>query len=358
MSRVEIKGIHKVKTKGKNGIVREYHRLGRGRDSITFWKSTDGFAEGSEQYFKAYIRAISGKSPAKSKFRSVIIEYLQSPHFSKLAPRTQKDIKRTIFHEKGIDASFGELPKDAFDDPRIHRKAILWRENKWGNSRQADIAMSHLKGIVTWGRKNGLLLQNHLKDISKVYSNDRSEIFWTEAEIESFCQPSVPEHVQRILLLITETGLAPSDAVRLTRKHIFKTSAGQRIEIRRSKTGILASMPVTSKLEKLLREIPEKQDHILTKENGQKWPNPDSLGRAISKWRDRIGIRHELHLYDARGTAATRFLNAGLNVQELALAMGWTIESATRMISKYARIDPQITDQILRKLNKSSRSEE
>lgn len=45
---VEIKGIYKVKIKGKNGIVCEYYRFGCGCDFIIFWKLIDGFVEGSE----------------------------------------------------------------------------------------------------------------------------------------------------------------------------------------------------------------------------------------------------------------------------------------------------------------------
>ena len=349
MSGNTFKGIHKVKTKSKNGVTREYHRLGRGKNSTTFWKSSDGTEEGSEEYFSAFYRALDSMSYSKGKFREVIIAYLESPRFNNLAERTRKGIKRTIFLPNGIDTEFGELKTEAFEHHSIRARATIWRDQGWGASRQADLSMSHLKALITWAVRNGYLRTNQLEPIGKVYSNDRSGIYWTDEEIDLFCSDPVPKHIQNILILISYTGLAPSDAARLTRRNIEATRSGYRISLRRSKTGVLACPPVVPQVEQLLDELPLEQDYVLTNSNGKPWANPNNLGRAVAKWRDHVGIRKELHLYDARGTAAKRFLNASFNLQEIALVMGWRIQTAARNIDAYARPDVRKTDYMLKR---------
>ncbi|MEE4345176.1 MAG: site-specific integrase, partial [Paracoccaceae bacterium] len=61
----------------------------------------------------------------------------------------------------------------------------------------------------------------------------------------------------------------------------------------------------------------------------------------------------DLRLYDARGTAATRLLNAGLSLAEIANHMGWSVRFAASVIEHYARVAADETDLVLLKLSKS-----
>jgi plasmid maintenance system antidote protein VapI len=54
-------------------------------------------------------------------------------------------------------------------------------------------------------------------------------------------------------------------------------------------------------------------------------------------------------------TAATRQLNHGLTLKEIAQHMGWSLRTAANMIEKYARVTPDETDAILHKLSVSQR---
>ncbi len=49
-------------------------------------------------------------------------------------------------------------------------------------------------------------------------------------------------------------------------------------------------------------------------------------------------------------TAATRLLNAGLSLSEIANHMGWSIRHAANVIEHYARVSPGETDAVLVKL--------
>ena len=351
MTMIKLSGIHKVRFKLASGKMAEYHRLGRGKGAVTFWKSTDGTPEGGVDYTAAYHEAVGAGKAHVEKFRAILKDFLESPEFKKKAPRTQRDYRDSIDHQNGIDTTFGDFPAPAFNDPRIRKKVINWRNKRWGVTRQADMKVGHLSSIVTWAINNGRLLSHHLQRIPKVYKSDRSDIIWTDEEIKKFCSPAVPRYAQRVLITVAETGLAPVDAVRLRRsEHVLETPEGRRIQIKRGKTKVVASMPVTDMMAEILDEMPDDQDLVLVTERGAPWGHENQLGSLVSKWRNEMGIRKELHLYDARGTAATRLLNAGLEINEIALGMGWSVETAARMIKTYAKVNPEITDSMLRKI--------
>lgn len=86
---------------------------------------------------------------------------------------------------------------------------------------------------------------------------------------------------------------------------------------------------------------------------GCPFSNPDKLGQLVSEWRDRLRIRRELRLYDARGTAVTRLVRAGCNLGELASHMGWSLQHAAAVLERYAALDPEVKDGILEKVRRA-----
>jgi hypothetical protein len=58
-------------------------------------------------------------------------------------------------------------------------------------------------------------------------------------------------------------------------------------------------------------------------------------------------------LQDARGTAATALLNAGLSLSQLASFFGWSPRFAASVIEHYARVSPEQSDAILVTLAKA-----
>lgn len=61
-----------------------------------------------------------------------------------------------------------------------------------------------------------------------------------------------------------------------------------------------------------------------------------SLGGTFSTVKNAAGLR-DLHFHDLRGTAATRFYTAGLNLRVIAEIMGWDEEHVAEIIKRYAR---------------------
>lgn len=334
-----------MKLKGNRVVY--YHYAWRG--GPRFWSSITEIKENSAQYIAAFAEAGKQAQDGSGKFRDIIQMYMASINFTHLSPRSQKDIRYSLFRENGIDDKFGSAPIGAFNRPKIRQAALRWRDTYKG--RQADMVFAHLKQIVSWALDRGYLLEHHLRGGGKVYTKSRNDIIWTEEEINKFVTNS-PAYVGRILIAETETGLRPGDLFDLSRFHIQKTPMGRRIYMRTSKRGRIVSIPITPRMAEIIDSLPAAQERILVNASGQPFAHQNSLGQTVHKWRDKVKLRKDLRLYDGRGTAATRLLNSGATLNEIALAMGWSIRDAALMIETYATLNPDNSDAILVKLNK------
>lgn len=351
MTRVRLTGINRVRKAHADGTVIEMHYAWRGKGAPCFWRSDSGVKIGSAEYISALADAAPKAQAAKGKFREIILGWLGSQEFARLAPRTQSDMRTSINHPKnGIDQKFGDAPARAFDDPRIRRQVLDWRDTIGG--KVGDDRVRHLQRIVGWALDRGALLHHRLTQIKSVYQSTRAEVFWTPDEIAKF-EAGAPPHIARILIAATETGLRPGDLVGLSREHIHPTIGGRRIVIWTSKGRAkrrVASIPVTPRMADLIDSLPAAQSSIITNLRGAQYQDENYLGDAVSTWRDKLGLRRDLRLYDARGTAATRLFQAGADLREIATHMGWSIKHASEVIERYVALSPDMTDDLGAKL--------
>ena len=356
MALAQVKGIHRVKKRLASGEIVEHHYAWRGGPK--FWTSASSVPKEGPGYWIAYNDALTTARPSHGLFREILTAYLGSPEFRKLAPRTQADIRGSIERpaigrdgkprrDMGIDAQFGDAPIAAFNDRKIRTLAYRWRDAF--TPRTADKVVAHLSAIVSWAFERNILNHHHILGMNKVYAANRADITWTEDEIDAVLE-TAPEWVRRILIAATETGLRPGDLRQLTRGHVQKTPKGRRIVLRTGKRKRMVSIPVTPRMGQLIDETPRGQMLLLVNSEGKQFSHPDHLGRAVSTYRDKAGVRKELHLYDARGTAATRLYAVGATLQEIGLAMGWAPAHAAKMIETYVHMNPSISDDLLFKL--------
>lgn len=91
---------------------------------------------------------------------------------------------------------------------------------------------------------------------------------------------------------------------------------------------------------------------ILTNASGNQLTE-HRASEGLRQWRDKAGLSGNLRLQDCRGTAATRLLNAGLSLSQIASHMGWSLRHAANVIEHYARVSPDETDAVLEKLAKA-----
>lgn len=351
MTRIKLTGINRVRKKHADGRVVEMHYAWRGKGAPCFWRSDSDVKLGSPAYLAAMAASAPKGQVAKGKFREVLLAWLDSQDFAQLAPRTQSDMRKSINHPtNGIDAKFGNAPSAAFDDPRIRKQALDWRDGIGG--KVGDDRIRHLQRIVSFALDRGLLMHHRLQRIRAIYQSNRADVLWAPEEIEAF-EKGAPEHVARILVAASETGLRPGDLLVLSRQHIHPTPSGQRIVLwtrkGRAKRRV-ASIPVTPRMTALIAALPANQDRIIVTKGGTPYTHENYLGDAVSEWRDKLELRKALRLYDARGTAATRLLEAGCELGEIATHMGWSIKHAAEVIERYVALSPEMTDQVSARL--------
>lgn len=351
---IKIKGINRIKRTLADGTVREYHYASRGKGAVPFWNDGMAFGVGSPEYLAAMSAARPVAEMARGLFREIILEFLAAQDFTGLAPRTQSDMKISFYHAtNGIDAKFGAGPRAVFDDPRIRGIALKWRDSIGG--KVGDDRIRHLQRLVGWAVDRTYLRHNHLQKIRSIYSANRADVFWTADEIAKF-EAGAPPHIARILIAATETGLRPGDLADLGPSHVHPTPRGQRIVIWTAKRKRLASFPVTPRMAQLIAETPKGQSHFIVNKAGQPYQHENYLGDAVSQWRDKLKIRSELRLYDARGTAATRLLIADASLKEIATAMGWSLKRASEIIERYTALSPEMSDGVAEKLARAGKT--
>lgn len=277
----------------------------------------------------------------------MVDEFLTSTAMPK-AERSRQDLRKWALR---FAEEFRNDPAVIFEERGSRGEINKWRTNWKHSPKQHDAAGTHAVRVLNWAVEEGKLAEHHCHRLHRLYSVDRSEIVWTPADRESL-DATAPEWVRRILCAACETGLRPGDLIKLTIGHIEATPQGRRLRIRTNKRQRLAHIPVTPDLARIIDTTPKGQVLILTNASG----NPLTEHRAsegVRQWRDKAGLSTDLRLYDARGTAATRLLNEGLTLAEIANWMGWSVRYAANVIEHYARVSPDESDAVLVKLAKA-----
>lgn len=103
----------------------------------------------------------------------------------------------------------------------------------------------------------------------------------------------------------------------------------------------------------LIDSTPVGQSRLVVNRMEQPYQHENYLGDAVSDWRDQLKLRRQLRLYDARGTAATRLLEAGADLKEIATHMGWSLNHASEVIERYVPLSPAMSDSLAAKLRKA-----
>ncbi|MCB1406827.1 MAG: tyrosine-type recombinase/integrase [Rhodobacteraceae bacterium] len=338
--------VHRVRARLADGSVCYYFSL-RGRKGTGFWKDTRPFPKEAD-FFAAYTAAMSAAQPKVSRDRTeaLIDAYLVSAEFLSLKPRTQADYRTWAAR---FAAEFKSDPVAMFEEPASRAEVNEWRM-QWAHSpKQYDYAGTVVTRILNWARESGKITEHHCS-FKKVYRSDRSDVVWTPAHVEAVTTKA-PAWVSRILITACETGMRPGDLIRLSRAHIEATPGGRRIRIKTNKRGKSAFVPVSQAMAQVIDATPTDRLLILTNASGAALTG-HRASEGVRQWRDKAGLTpdnlgYDLRLYDARGTAATRLLRAGLSLAQIAGCMGWSLRTAAAMIERYAQVSGGETDNIL-----------
>ncbi|MBS0573135.1 MAG: tyrosine-type recombinase/integrase [Proteobacteria bacterium] len=269
------------------------------------------------------------------------------------ADRTRRDYR--LWALRFAD-EFKDDPAAMFEERESRAEVNDWRA-RWKHSpKQYDYAGTVVTRILNWARDDaGKIRDHHCERFRKVYQADRADIVWTPADREAI-DALAPLWVRRILTAACETGLRPGDLIRLSRSHIEATPKGRRIKVRTNKRKRTATIPVTPAMATLIDSTPKDRMLILVNASGRALTE-HRASEGLRQWRDKAELSGDLRLQDARGTAATRLLNADLSLAEIASHMGWSVRHAAAVIEHYARVSPDESDAVLTKLARAKGAE-
>lgn len=315
------KGLHKVKRPGGG----HYYYAWRGGPPVAG-------KYGSPEFVASFAEAhAEHKAPDKSRFGGIVSAYKASDQYKALAVSTRK--LWGIWLDR-IAFKFGDTKIAAFDRPKQIKPIIKeWRDN-WGKTpRTADYGMQVLSRVMSFAVEDGLIARNPCEGIKGLYSSNRSEIIWTDADMKQVKAVSARE-VGWAVDLAAHTGLRLSDLIRLSWSHVGENE----IVMPTGKSGGTkeAVIPLYADLRAVLAHIPKKSPIVLT---SARWKRPwtkDGLGSSFNKAKIAAEMQdRNLHFHDLRGTAATKFYLAGLTIREIAEIMAWEEEQVERIIRRY-----------------------
>lgn len=338
---VRLKGVHRVRKTLASGETAVYHYAWRGGPRIDAEPGTPDFV-------RVYTEAHAArKRPPTGTMFALISGFRSSAEFTSSAPSTQKEYGRYL---KLIENAFGDMPIEALSDPAVRGVFKGWRDGMASTPRKADYAWTTLARVLSVAKDRGRIPVNPCERGGRLYTADRTERLWGEAELARILSVA-PERMELALLLALWTGQRQGDLLRLA----WSAYDGTRIRLRQSKGGravvVRAGGPLRLALERAERIGPL----ILTNTYGRPWTS-DGFRTSWAKLCRKAGIVG-LTFHDLRGSAVTRLAIEGATPQEIASVTGHSISDVCDLLDRHYLGDRALlAENAIRKLETGTKS--
>lgn len=324
---VKLMGLHRVKGKLAGGREVTYFYAWRGGPRIDVDPAKKrAFAA---EFFR--LTRARDEAAAKGTISELIRSYLKSPAFTGLRPSTQESYQAAI---DAIEGEYFDLPLASIGEPGARRLFIEWRDGYSETPRKADMLLTVMARLFSYGLDLEMIARNPLEKVGKLSDGSRRDSVWTDAQVTAFRAKASPK-----LLLAMElarwTGQRQGDLLRLT----WTAYDGTHINLRQSKTGRQVRIKVYSELKTLLDATKHEAVTILT-------PSRKTGGRVTSWTGD--GFRASwarvcadakiegVTFHDLRGTFVTlAYRHYGASIREIAEVTGHTERDAEAIIRKH-----------------------
>ncbi len=308
----------------RHGKTRCYHRLTGHKIDL------DRAPLGSAAFFAecdkivALAKAMETKEPKAGTLGALIATYFATEHFKDtLADRTRKDYRKVADYL----APIGDTPASSLNTPliaAIHDKAAI--KLGW---RQANMLRTFLGEVFKFCIPKGLVRENFATGVipkPRPKGRARANRPWSVQELDTVLDLA-PAHIRAALALMANTGLDPSDALKLRRDKIENGV----IWAQRGKTGQDVPLPINGRLQAALDDAPSHAAiTVLATIKGTPWTY-DGFSTVWHRWRSKqveAGlIPADLTLKGLRHTVATILREAGYTPRQIADYLGQKTES-------------------------------
>ncbi|RYH02745.1 hypothetical protein EU805_09060 [Salipiger sp. IMCC34102] len=332
MTRIKVRGFKIFED--RHGKPRCYHR------STGHKIDLDKAPLGSAVFFAecARIQAIAearkNQEPKPGTLGGLILVYFGTEHFKNRAAATQRDYRKCADFLHPIR----DTPVSAINTPLIagiHDKAaqkIGWRRANMVRTFLGQVFRFAIpKGLIDRDYSAGVIPKPRPKD--RPYANRP----WTPEERAAVLERTAP-HVRVTVALIMNTGLDPSDALKLMRSQID----GSTIWGVRGKTGEEIAIPIGPTLQRALDAAPRHDAvTILANSKGKPWTY-DGFSTVWHRFKKKLEaegvVQPGLTLKGLRHTVATTLREAGLEERQIADLLGQKTPAMARHYSRSANL--------------------
>lgn len=347
-------GVHRVRKQLAGGRVAEYWYAWRGGPRILAASADNerALAQAVARQTTAAALAFEThqtKSADTVSFYGLVTRYLASLDTgSNLSDRTKADRRK---HLDKAREDLGKMEVRAFESRQARGFLIKWRDSFAATPKTADERLGAVSAVLSWAADRGELAANPVKEFPRIYKVNRAELIWQPQHLAVLLRKAAPEfeHAVRLAAL---TGMREADLIRVPWSAVGdKAIVWQTGKSRGRKTIVI---PITPPLAQLLAEIP-RRDCVTILSSSRKRPwTMAGLAAALRRARldaqehaaQRAGIPFDpenppetiidgLRFHDLRGTAATNFILAGLQLDEVALILGWKLERVREIAARY-----------------------
>lgn len=259
--------------------------------------------------------------------------YKASPAYLGRKDATKKDYRLWLDR---IAERFGTTPVEAFEDWRMRKDVVEWRDGWAHQPRTADKAIVMITTLLNWAVENGRLRQHNCHKIELLYVADKSKDIWEARHwraVES--EKDFPPHLMQALRLALHTGLRLGDLVELQWSQVFDKSI---VVERTNKRNTRATIPMHPPLKALLDEIGRKNGAVLLNSRGTQW-TANGIGTV---WQRKKPAGFDRTIHDLRGTFATSLAAKGLTDQEIADIVGWKSREIAEIRRRYVNTEQTI----------------
>jgi integrase len=310
--RVHLKGIHSVRMRLADGKVTTYHYAWRGGPRLSGEPGCPEFLRSFQEAHEARNR------PAQGCLFALIAEFRASAEYLGLSASTRRAYTTYL---REIEIEFGDMPKARGEFKR-------WRDSMASTPRKADYAWTTLARVLSVAKDRGRIASNPCERGGRLYSADRSDKIWTEADVARLLAAASPE-MQLALMLALWTGQRQGDLLALP----WSAYDGSHIRLRQSKTGAAVSVRVGAPLRVLLDRTEKRSPMILTNRSGTPWTS-DGFRTSWRKLCARAQIEG-LTFHDLRGSAVTRLALAGASPPEIAGVTGHSLTDVSSILDRH-----------------------
>lgn len=333
-------GVHRVRSQKPDGTFVEYwYAWRRGGPRILKVTAPNEraldrrLAEATPDALKRY-EAVRRPGADKRFLFGLITKYLESPTFKVAGERTRRDRRKLLDRVRG---EIGKMEVRALEAKGARAVLIRWRDTHERTPKTADDLLGALSTVLQWATDRGEIAANPVKDFPRIYRANRADVMWTPEDLQALlvhCAPEL-EHAVRLAAL---SGLRLGDLIKLpwasVGRHAIVWNTGK------SRGRRTVVIPVYPELQALLSEIPRGESPtVLNSARKRAWTEPglESAMRRAKLDATAAGgssIQH-LRFHDLRGTAATNFVRAGLDLHEVATVLGWSKTKVEQIAARY-----------------------